>query len=188
MLLVEMKKCCPLFQFYKSLAPDRQHTLKGIQDEAACVQDTWASRQLRCISREEFWWPQIFCTSHVEQSTKIINQRYLVLGIGSHLLPRCRLPWWLSGKRIFLPVWEMWVQSLDWEDPLEKEIATHSSILAWGIPSTDEWIKKMRNCFSHKKERRNAVCNSMDEPRDHHTKWSKPEKGKFHITSRICGT
>ena len=138
MLLVEMKKCCPLFQFYKSLAPDQQHTLKGNQDEAPCVLRTWASRQLRCISREEFWWPQIFCTSHVEQSTKIINQRYLVLGIGSHLLPRCRLPWWLSGKRIFLPVWEMWVQSLDWEDPLEKEIATHSSILAWGIPSTEE--------------------------------------------------
>ena len=27
---------------------------------------------------------------------------------------------------------EMWVQSLGWEDPLEKEMATHSSILAWG--------------------------------------------------------
>ena len=29
---------------------------------------------------------------------------------------------------------EMQVQSLDWEDPLEKEMATSSSILAWGIP------------------------------------------------------
>ena len=29
---------------------------------------------------------------------------------------------------------EMWVQSLSWEDPLEKEMATHSSILAWEIP------------------------------------------------------
>ena len=27
-----------------------------------------------------------------------------------------------------------WVQSLGWEDPLEKEMATHSSILAWRIP------------------------------------------------------
>ena len=27
-------------------------------------------------------------------------------------------------------VWETWVQSLDWEDPLEKQMATHSSILA----------------------------------------------------------
>ena len=28
-------------------------------------------------------------------------------------------------------MWETWVQSLGWEDPLEKEMATHSSILAW---------------------------------------------------------
>ena len=30
------------------------------------------------------------------------------------------------------------VQSLCWEDPLEKEMATHSCFLAWGIPWTDE--------------------------------------------------
>ena len=29
---------------------------------------------------------------------------------------------------------ETWVQSLGWEDPLEEGMATHSSILAWGIP------------------------------------------------------
>ena len=33
---------------------------------------------------------------------------------------------------------ETWVPSLSWEDPLEKEMATHSSILAWGIPRTEE--------------------------------------------------
>ena len=33
---------------------------------------------------------------------------------------------------------ETWVQSLDWEDLLEKEIATHSSILAWKSPGTEE--------------------------------------------------
>ena len=33
---------------------------------------------------------------------------------------------------------EAWVRSLDWEDPLEKEMATHSSILAWRIPWTEE--------------------------------------------------
>ena len=33
---------------------------------------------------------------------------------------------------------EMWVQALDQEDLLEKEMATHSSILAWEIPWTDE--------------------------------------------------
>ena len=33
---------------------------------------------------------------------------------------------------------EMQVQSLCWEDPLEKEVSTHSSILAWEIPWTEE--------------------------------------------------
>ena len=34
--------------------------------------------------------------------------------------------------------WEIWVQSLDWEDPLEEGMATHPSILAWRIPWTKE--------------------------------------------------
>ena len=33
---------------------------------------------------------------------------------------------------------EMHVQSIGWEDPLEKEMATHSSILGWKIPWTEE--------------------------------------------------
>ena len=33
---------------------------------------------------------------------------------------------------------ETWVQSLGWEDPLEKEMATHSSTLAWKTP----WMEK----------------------------------------------
>ena len=32
----------------------------------------------------------------------------------------------------------MWLQSLGWEDPLENEVATHSNILAWRIPWTEE--------------------------------------------------
>ena len=35
-------------------------------------------------------------------------------------------------------LWETWVQSLGQEDPLEEEMATHSSILAWRIPGTEE--------------------------------------------------
>ena len=35
-------------------------------------------------------------------------------------------------------MWETWVQSLSWEDPLEKGTAIHSSILAWSIPWTEE--------------------------------------------------
>ena len=33
-------------------------------------------------------------------------------------------------------MWETWVRSLAWEDPLEKGKATHSNILAWRIPCT----------------------------------------------------
>ena len=33
---------------------------------------------------------------------------------------------------------ETWVQFLGWEDPLKKEMAAHSSILAWEIPRTEE--------------------------------------------------
>ena len=33
---------------------------------------------------------------------------------------------------------ETWVRSLGWEDPLQKETATHSSTLAWEIPWTEE--------------------------------------------------
>ena len=35
-------------------------------------------------------------------------------------------------------MWETWVRSLGWEDPLEKEMAIHSSILAWRIPWMEE--------------------------------------------------
>ena len=35
-------------------------------------------------------------------------------------------------------VWEPWVPSLGWEDPLEQDVATHSRILAWRIPWTEE--------------------------------------------------
>ena len=42
-------------------------------------------------------------------------------------------------------VWETWVPSLGQEDPLEKEMTTHSSILAWRIPWTEEpgWLQSM---------------------------------------------
>ena len=44
----------------------------------------------------------------------------------------------LREERTHLPVWETWARSLGWKDPLEKEMATHSSILAWRAPWTEE--------------------------------------------------
>ena len=43
-----------------------------------------------------------------------------------------------QGYRILLATQETWVRSLGREDPLEKGAATHSSILAWRIPRTEE--------------------------------------------------
>ena len=40
-------------------------------------------------------------------------------------------------KRLSI-MWETWVQSLGWEDPLEKEMAIHSSTIAWKIPWTEK--------------------------------------------------
>ena len=37
-------------------------------------------------------------------------------------------------------MWETWVQSMGWEDPLEEDIATHSSILACRIPMDRAWL------------------------------------------------
>ena len=37
-------------------------------------------------------------------------------------------------------LWETWVRSLGGEDPLDKEMATHSSVLAWRIPWTEDLV------------------------------------------------
>ena len=49
---------------------------------------------------------------------------------------RVGFPGWSDGKESACK--ETWVQSLDWENPLEEEMATHSSILAQRIPWTEE--------------------------------------------------
>ena len=43
-------------------------------------------------------------------------------------------------------MWETWVQSLGWEDPLEKEMAARSSSLAWKIPWISEYSCFTRSC------------------------------------------
>ena len=52
---------------------------------------------------------------------------------------------------------ETWVQSLVWEDLLEKEMTTHSSILAWEIPWAEEpgWlqtVQKVKHVFVTKQQ------------------------------------
>ena len=68
--------------------------------------------------------------------------RKRIQGAKKILNGRCYLIWGASlvAQRLkHLPeMWETRVRSLDREDPLEKEMATHSSILAWRIPWTEE--------------------------------------------------
>ena len=65
--------------------------------------------------------------------------------ISLSLLLLCGPSWWLSGKEYTLPVQETQVWSLGWENPLEKEMAIYSSILALKIPRTEEpgWLQSL---------------------------------------------
>jgi len=55
-----------------------------------------------------------------------------ISGIGA------QFPFWPFIIKNPSAMWETWVRSLGWEDPLEKGTATHSSILAWRIPWAEE--------------------------------------------------
>ena len=72
-------------------------------------------------------------------------------------------------KRIHLPMWEPWVQSLSREDPLEKEMAAHPSILAWKIP----WTEKPRRLQFMGLQR--VGCN-----------WVTKHMGKHPSKAQVC--
>ena len=85
------------------------HQDKVITDEAQSVVRMWLRCVTQCVTRWGIWRQHMSAwTSPVAQMVKSLSA-----------------------------MWETWVQSLGWEDPLEKEMATHSSILAWRIP----WIE-----------------------------------------------
>ena len=77
----------------------------------------------RCFSQE------VIAVSFGEEKDNS-TLSFSFLGAGNHFI---------RVQRIYLKMQEteeVWVQSLSQEDPLEEEIATHSSILAWKIPWT----------------------------------------------------
>ena len=57
----------------------------------------------------------------------------------------------------------MWVPSLSWQDPLKKKMATHSSILAWRIPWTEEPCG-VYSPWGHKRVRRDLVIKQQWPP------------------------
>ena len=65
-------------------------------------------------------------------SIKILTNKLIVLLLHFNKLLVAQM------VKLLATMWETQVRSLGWEDPLEKEMATHSSILAWKIP----WIEE----------------------------------------------
>ena len=58
-----------------------------------------------------------------------VYSKYVLISLGS------QVAWVVKNPPAMQ---ETWVLSLDWEDPLKESVATHSSILAWKIPQTEE--------------------------------------------------
>ena len=82
-----------------------------------------------------------YCSKEIKPANPRGNQSWIFTGRTDAEAPIL----WLPGASLVvqrlkrLPaMWETWVRSLGREDPLEKEMATHSSILAWRIPWTEE--------------------------------------------------
>ena len=65
-------------------------------------------------------------------------------------------------------MWETWVRSLRWEDPLQKGMATHSSILAWRIPMDrgawySPWVAKCQTQLSDQAHTKMGFLMASDE-------------------------
>ena len=67
---------------------------------------------------------------HMEEPSELVDQCFHLYHIQIDLQNRLVA----QSVKNLLEIQETWVQSLGWEDPLEKEMAIHSSILAWRIP------------------------------------------------------
>ena len=95
----------------------------------------------------EFWASLI---AQLVKNTLVNGDPRLIPGMGSSAGEEIGYPLQYSWASLVaqliknLPsMQETWVQSLGWEDPLEKGTAIHSSILAWRIPWTSPWSHKM---------------------------------------------
>ena len=80
---------------------------------------------------------RFFSFMPLQVSTYLLQRLHIEAGEGDPTGINIWASWWLSGKES-PAMQEMWVRSLGWEDPLEKGMATLSSILAREIPWTEE--------------------------------------------------
>ena len=81
-------------------------------------------------------WIYLFWIFHRDEITQDVASSTCcrVFKVPSH----CRTSLVAQTVKHLPTMWETWVRSLGWEDLLEKEMATHSSTLAWKIPWTEE--------------------------------------------------
>ena len=81
-----------------------------------------------------YFWYSAFLTKLCELKAII----YMRETHGCYLVVSSLMAQWVKKLPAMQETQETWVQSLGWEDPLEEEMETHSSILAWKIPWTEE--------------------------------------------------
>ena len=96
---------------------------------ACCYWGTWGSGQLLAQSHG----------SSPPQTPGLLMWLPFSFVCTSHMLPQCAQR--VRNLSALLKTQEIQVQSLGGEDPLEKEMATHSSVLAWKIPSPEEPVR-----------------------------------------------
>ena len=85
--------------------------------------------------------PEVMGSLNYRQESNMVTSTEVVAPSGSTMEDSLgslqSLPYGSEGKKSAHNK-KTWVWSLGWEDPLEKEMATHSSILAWKVPRTEE--------------------------------------------------
>ena len=90
--------------------------------------------QCSCLENprdSEAWWAAVYGVAQSQTRLKRLSSSSSRLFYSRASLVAQRL-------KCLPPMWESQVRSLGWEDPLEKEMATHSSVLDWRIPWTGE--------------------------------------------------
>ena len=132
------------FHFWVCIQRKRNHSRRNIGTPMYIIvlfiiANIW--NQLKCPSLDE-WIKKMYMCIHTHTHTHHTYTHNGILfsnekeKISCHL-QQYRWPWTsLVAQMVkrLSTMWETWVQSLRQEDPLEKEMATHSSILAWEIP------------------------------------------------------
>ena len=90
---------------------------------------------LHALSHNTFWTILLLSLQTSLSALVLLCYLLLILAVALNYALASLVAQWL---KCLPPMWETRVQSLGQEDPLEKEMVTHSSILAWRIPWTEE--------------------------------------------------